>query len=83
MKRKRLQLPRLLRLRDAPDYCGTDRNRFNSEVRPLMTRCASDSRAMAFDRLELDAWVDQNNPMNGYRIDKKTGGYRQAALPYY
>ncbi|WP_244887552.1 hypothetical protein [Rickettsiella grylli] len=26
--------PRLIRLRDAPNYLGMDRNRFNNEVRP-------------------------------------------------
>ncbi len=30
-------LPRLIRLRDAPAYLGMDRNRFNAEVRPLLT----------------------------------------------
>lgn len=29
--------PRLLRLRDAPDYLGMDRNRFNRDVRPVLT----------------------------------------------
>ena len=29
--------PRLIRLRDAPDYLGMDRNRFNHEVRPTLT----------------------------------------------
>lgn len=29
--------PRLIRLRDAPNYLGMDRNRFNTEVRPDLT----------------------------------------------
>lgn len=30
-------LPRFIRLRDAPDYLGVDRNRFNAEIRPSLT----------------------------------------------
>jgi hypothetical protein len=30
-------LPRLIRYRDAPSYLGMDRNRFNAEVRRLIT----------------------------------------------
>lgn len=29
--------PRFVRFRDAPDYLGMDRNRFNAEVRPYLT----------------------------------------------
>jgi hypothetical protein len=43
--------PRLLRFRDAPRYLGMDRNRFKQGI--------------AFDRLELDAWVDQYIYRNG------------------
>ena len=30
-----------MRLRDAPTYLGMDRNRFNSEVRPLLIEIAA------------------------------------------
>jgi hypothetical protein len=36
-----------------------DRNRFNAEVRPLLTEIPISEQGIAFDRLELDAWVDQ------------------------
>ena len=58
-------LPRLLRLRDAPLYMGMDRNRFNSEVRPHLTEIPIGNQGIAFDRLELDAWVDQYKSRNG------------------
>ena len=57
-------LPRLLRLRDAPAYLGMDRNRFNLAVRPFVTEIRIGSQGIAFDRLELDAWVDQYKARN-------------------
>jgi len=50
-------LPRLIRFRDAPNYLGMDRNRFNAEVRGCVTEIPIGAQGVAFDRLELDAWV--------------------------
>jgi hypothetical protein len=58
-------IPRLIRLRDAPFYLGMDRNRFNSEVRPYLTEIPVGTQGIAFDRLELDAWVEQYKSRNG------------------
>ena len=58
-------LPRFIRFRDAPFYLGMDRNRFNAEVRPHLTKIPIGSRGIAFDRLELDAWVDEYKSRNG------------------
>ncbi len=58
-------LPRLVRFRDAPAYLGMDRNRFNSEVRPYLTNIPIGRQGIAFDRLELDAWVDDYVSCNG------------------
>jgi hypothetical protein len=58
-------LPRLVRFRDAPDYLGMDRNRFNREVRPFLTTVPIGRQGIAFDRLELDAWVDDYMSCNG------------------
>src|SRR5690606_26724649 len=58
-------LPRLLRFRDAPRHLGMDRNRFNAEVRPHVTAIPIGSQGIAFDRLELDAWVEQHKRRNG------------------
>ncbi len=60
-----LLLPRLVRLRDAPGYLGMDRNRFNREVRPQLTTIPIGRQGIAFDRLELDAWVDDYVSCNG------------------
>ena len=57
--------PRLLRFRDAPHYLGMDRNRFNAEVRPHLTEIRIGRQGVAFDRLELDAWVDHYKSRNG------------------
>ena len=57
--------PRLIRLRDAPAYLGMDRNRFNREVRPALTELRIGRQGIAFDRLEMDAWVDHYMRCNG------------------
>lgn len=51
--------PRLIRFRDAPKYLGMDRHRFNREVRPFVRVIRIGKQGIAFDRLDLDAWVDQ------------------------
>jgi len=51
-------LPRIVRLRDAPAYLGMNRNLFNAEVRPVLTELPIGAQGIGFDRLELDAWVD-------------------------
>ena len=62
--------PRLIRFRDAPAYIGMDRNRFNSEVRPYLTEVPIGAQGIAFDRLELDAWVDDYIARNGRPAQK-------------
>ena len=57
--------PRLIRFRDAPRFLGMDRNRFNVEVRPQLTVVPIGIQGIAFDRLELDAWVDEYIARNG------------------
>ena len=52
-------VPRIIRHRDAPAYLGVDRNRFDAEIRPLLTEIPIGMRGRAFDRLELDAWADR------------------------
>jgi hypothetical protein len=57
--------PRIIRFRDAPLYLGMDRNRFNAEVRPHLTEIPIGKQGIGFDRLELDAWVDDYRNRNG------------------
>lgn len=65
MDRTTYILPRLLRFRDAPAYVGMDRNMFNAVVRPYLTEIPLSKQAIAFDRLEIDAWVDDYISRNG------------------
>ena len=64
-------MPRVLRLRDAPRYLGMDRNRFNAEVRPLLTIIPIGRQGVAFDRLELDEWWEQYKSRNGRPAAKR------------
>lgn len=57
--------PRLIRLRDAPNYLGMDRHRFNEEVRPYLTVVPIGEIGIAFDRLDLDVWVDDYKQCKG------------------
>lgn len=57
--------PRLIRLRDAPIYLGMDRNRFNAEVRNMLTEVPIGKFGIAFDRLNLDNWVDHYKQRKG------------------
>jgi hypothetical protein len=56
---------RIIRLRDAPAYLGMDKNRYNAEVRPHLTEIPIGKQGIGFDRLELDAWVDEYVARNG------------------
>jgi predicted DNA-binding transcriptional regulator AlpA len=58
-------LPRLIRLRDVPFYLGMDKNRFNKAVRPNLTEIPIGDQGIAFDRLEIDHWVDYYIQCNG------------------
>ena len=51
--------PRLIRLKNASKYLGMDKNRFNREVRPYLQELRIGKQGIAFDRLDLDQWVDQ------------------------
>jgi hypothetical protein len=66
-------LPRLIRLRDAAHYLGMDPNRFNAEVRPYLVEIPIGKQGVAFDRVDLDAWVDEYKESNG-RPGKAIGG---------
>ena len=58
-------LLRLIRFRDAPKYLGMDRNRFNKDVRPYLTQIPIGTQGIAFDRLDLDAWVEDYKHCSG------------------
>jgi hypothetical protein len=58
-------LPRIIRCRDAHAYLGMDRNRFNREVRRHVTEIPIGIQGIGFDRLELDAWLEEYKSRNG------------------
>ncbi len=65
-------LPRLIRIRDAPDYLGLDRNRFNIEVRPYWVGIPIGEQGVGFDCLDLHAWIEDCKSRNG-RPGKRQG----------
>ena len=58
-------LPRLIRMKDAPAYLGMNRNYFNQVVRPHLTKIRIGRQGIAFDRLDLDAWVEHHKTCSG------------------
>ena len=57
--------PRMIRLKDAPGYLGMDKNKFNELVRPFVTEIRFGSMSVAFDRVDLDRWIDDYIRCNG------------------
>ncbi len=66
--------PRLIRMRDAPGYLGIDRNRFNAEVRPFLIEIPFGRQVITFDRLEIDAWIEDYIQRNGRPGQACSGG---------
>ena len=64
-------LPRLIRLRDVSHYLGMDRHRFNKEVRQFLTEIPIGIQGIAFDRLDLDKWVDYYKNCSGRPSNKR------------
>lgn len=58
-------LPRILRMRDAPNYLGMSPRIFNKTVRPYVTEFPVGDGGIGWDRLELDAWVEEHKRRNG------------------
>jgi len=64
-------LPRLIRLRDAPIYLGMDIQVFNLMVRPFLSEIKISTQRIVFDRLDLDAWVEDNMPRGSDLVSEK------------
>jgi len=50
-----------------------DPNRFNAEVRPYLVEIPIGKQGIAFDRIDLDAWIDDYKNRNG-RLGKAMKG---------
>ena len=61
-------LPRLIRLRDIPQYLGMDRRIFDKLARPYLTEIPIGIQGKAFDRLEIDKWVDHYKSSKGIKL---------------
>src|SRR5258705_9615965 len=57
--------PRLIRYRDAPSYCGAGRRVFDRDIRPWLIAIPIGKEGIAFDRLDLDAWIERRPPEKG------------------
>ena len=63
-------LPRFIRAKDAPAYLGMNRNMFNQLVKPWLTIIPRGTQGRAYDRLDLDAWADEDKRRNGRTPEK-------------
>ena len=59
---------RLIRLKDAPAYLAMDRKVFAKDVRPFIPEIRIGIQGVAFDRLDLDAWIDHHKLGRGCSI---------------
>lgn len=57
--------PRRIRMMHAPLYVGMDRKLFNELVRPFIPEVTVGKQGIAFERLDLDAWVDDHKHRSG------------------
>ena len=73
-------LPRLLRLHDAPAYVGMDRMLFEQMVRPTIMEIPMGKRGIGFDRIDLDAWVENHKARNA-RPGKGAESWAGKTLP--
>jgi predicted DNA-binding transcriptional regulator AlpA len=51
--------PRVIRLKDIPEYLGINLNYFNKHIRPHIPEIRYGPQMVGFDRLDLDRWVDE------------------------
>lgn len=73
--------PRFIRLVDAAGYLGMDKNRFNAEVRPVLTEIPMGVQGIAFDRHDLDNWADDYKANKGRPCRKKPPVLLKEAQP--
>ncbi|MBI4382878.1 MAG: hypothetical protein HY579_02455 [Nitrospinae bacterium] len=65
--------PKWVRLRDVPAYTGMDLKMFNRRVRPHLVEIRLSSKCVAFDKVDLDSWMDEYKVGNGLPPDRKGG----------
>ena len=50
-------LPRVVRQKDAPKYCGVNTNYFNRYIRPHLREIRFGPQMVGFDRIDIDQWI--------------------------
>src|ERR1700722_4606018 len=65
-------VPVIIRFKNAPSYCGMNRQRFNREVRPLLTLIPIGKSGIGFYRQELDAWAEHLKNTQGIPPHRRT-----------
>ena len=58
-------IPRVVRAKNAHEYLGMDRNRFNREVKPHLVAVRIGTQGIGYDRFDLDAWWEVYKERNG------------------
>src|SRR5690349_20515283 len=58
-------LPRLLRPAQAAAYLGVGETLFERDIRPYLTEIPLGKSGVGFDRVDLDAWVEQHKARRG------------------
>lgn len=64
--------PRFVRASAAPRYCGMCERIFNAEIRPYLTEISIGVKGVAFDRLDLDAALDDYKERYGRAPKRST-----------
>jgi hypothetical protein len=57
--------PRVIRLKDAPRYMGTNINFFNQNIRRQIPEIRYSKQSIGFDRLDLDRWIEDHKQLDG------------------
>lgn len=63
--------PRIIRAGSAYRYCGMGRELFNEEIRPFVREIPIGQQGIGFDRLELDAALDEYIARRGHAPAQK------------
>lgn len=66
--------PRILRPKEAHHYLRMNEHTFNAIVRPYIVTIPFGPRAIAFDRVDLDRWVDETK-----RVQQQSSGVRNTS----
>jgi predicted DNA-binding transcriptional regulator AlpA len=67
-------LQKFYRRADAAGYLGMSTYTFDRQARPYLTDIPIGKQGVAFDRIEVDTWVDRHKAANGRPAQKDVYG---------